>query len=71
MKSEGKKKKTVAAIKKDLGSDSRDETIIAATSIKCKNSKASTSNSAQSIVDEHVRKIHEIFHIRVVSKNQN
>jgi Aspartyl protease len=70
-KSEGKKKKTAATIQKDLGSDSGDETIIAATGIKGKNSEASTSNSAQSIIDEeHERKRHELFHIRVVSKNQ-
>ena len=70
-KSEGKKKKTVAAIQKDLGLDLGDETIIAATSIKGKNSEASSNNSAQSIIDEeHERKRHELFHIRVVSKNQ-
>eukprot|EP00253_Pinus_taeda_P034246 PITA_34246 len=70
-KSEGKKKKTVAAIQKYLGSNWGDETIIAATGIKGKNSEASTSNSAQSIIDEeHERKRHEIFHIRVISKNQ-
>eukprot|EP00253_Pinus_taeda_P017995 PITA_17995 len=70
-KSEGKKKKTVAAIQKYLGSDLGDETIIAATGIKGKNSKASTSNSAQSIIDEeHERKRHELFHIQVVSKHQ-
>ena len=57
-KSEGKKKKTIAAIQKDLASDSGDETIIAATGIKGKNSEASTSNSAQSVIDEeHERKI--------------
>eukprot|EP00253_Pinus_taeda_P035413 PITA_35413 len=65
------KKNTIAAIQKDLGLDSGDETIIAATGIKGKNFEASTSNSAQSIIDEeHERKKHEIFHIRVVSKNQ-
>eukprot|EP00253_Pinus_taeda_P011874 PITA_11874 len=70
-KSEGKKKKTATAIQRDLGSDSGDEAIIVATSIKGKNSEASTSNSAQSIIDEeHERKRHELFHIRVVSKNQ-
>ena len=70
-KSVGKKKKTVAAIQKDLGSDLGDETIIAATGIKGKNSEASTGNSAQSVIDEeHERKMHEFFHIRVVSKNQ-
>ena len=38
---------------------------------KSKNSEASTSNSAQSIIDEeNERKRHEIFHIRVISKNQ-
>eukprot|EP00253_Pinus_taeda_P019565 PITA_19565 len=69
--SEGKKKKVVVAIQKDLGSDSGDETIIADIGIKSKNSEASTSNSAQTIVDEeHERKIHELFHIRVISKHQ-
>ena len=70
-KSEGKKKKTTTAIQKYFGSDSGDETVITATGIKGKNSEASTSNSAQSIIDEeHERKRHEIFHIRVVFKNQ-
>eukprot|EP00253_Pinus_taeda_P020842 PITA_20842 len=70
-KSEGKKKKTAAAIQKDLGSNSRDETIIVATGIKGKNSEASTSNYPQSIIDEErERKRHELFHIRVISKNQ-
>jgi len=54
-----------------LGLDSGDETIIAATSIKGKNSEASTSNFAQSVIgEEHERKRHELFHIRVVSRNQ-
>ena len=54
-----------------MGSDSGDETIIAATGIKGKNFEASTSNSTQSVIDEeHERKRHELFHIRVVSKNQ-
>jgi hypothetical protein len=54
-----------------LGSDSGDETIIAATGIKGKNSEASTSNSAQSTIDEeNERKRHELFHIRVISKHQ-
>eukprot|EP00253_Pinus_taeda_P029217 PITA_29217 len=71
-KFEGKKKKTVVAIQKDLGSDSGDETTIAATGIRGKNSEASTSNSAQSIIDEeNERKRHELFHIRVISKHQN
>ena len=71
-KSEGKKKKSVVAIQKDLGLDWGDETIIVATGIKGKNSEASTSNSTQSIIDEeHERKIHELFHIRYVSKYQN
>eukprot|EP00253_Pinus_taeda_P027718 PITA_27718 len=70
-KFEGKKKKIAAAIQKDLGPDSGDETIIAAIGIKGKNSKSSTSNSSQSVIDEeHERKRHELFHIRVVSKNQ-
>eukprot|EP00253_Pinus_taeda_P034827 PITA_34827 len=42
-----------------------------ATGIKGKNSEASTSNFAQSVIDEeHERKRHELFHIRVFSKNQ-
>eukprot|EP00253_Pinus_taeda_P018942 PITA_18942 len=70
-KFEGKKKKTAASIQRDLGSDSGDETIIAATSINANNSEASTSNFAQSVIDEeHERKRHELFHILVVSKNQ-
>ena len=61
---DGKKKKTVAAIQKYLGSDSGDETTITATGIKGKNSEASTSNSAQSTIDEeNERKRHELFHI--------
>ena len=51
-KFEGKKKKTAATIHKYLGSDSGDETNIAAIGIKGKNSESSTSNSAQSIIDE-------------------
>jgi len=47
-----------------LGLDSGDETIVAATGIKGKNSEASTSNSTQSVIDEeHERKRHELFHI--------
>jgi len=70
-KSEGKKKKVAATIQKDLGSDSGDEIIIAATGIKGKNSKASTSNSAHSVIDEeHERKRHDLFNIQVISKNQ-
>eukprot|EP00253_Pinus_taeda_P027976 PITA_27976 len=70
-KFEGKKKKTTAAIQKDLGLDSGDETTIAATSIKGKNSEASTGNSTQSTIDEeNERKRHEIFHLRVISKHQ-
>ena len=70
-KFEGKKKKTTATIQRDLGSDSRDETTIVATDIKGKNPEASTSNSAQSTIDEeNERKRHELFHIRVISKNQ-
>ena len=70
-KFEGKKKKIVATIQKDLGSNSEDETTIAATCIKGKNSEASTSNSTQSTIDEeNERKRHEFFHIRVISKHQ-
>jgi len=45
-KFEGKKKKTAAAIQKDLGSELGDETTIASTGIKGNNSESSTSNSA-------------------------
>eukprot|EP00253_Pinus_taeda_P034949 PITA_34949 len=70
-KFEGKKKKTATAIQKDLGSDSGDETTITATGIKGKNFEASTSDSAQSTIDEeNERKRHELFHIRVISKHQ-
>eukprot|EP00253_Pinus_taeda_P023582 PITA_23582 len=70
-KFEGKKKKTAATIQKDLGLDLGDEATIEATGIRGKNSKASTSNSAQSIIDEeNERKRHELFHIRVISKHQ-
>ena len=70
-KYDGKKKKIVAAIQKDLGSDSGYETTIAAIGIKGKNSEASTSNSAQSTDnEENERKRHELFHIRVISKHQ-
>ena len=63
-KFEGKKKKTAAAIQKYLGLDLRDETTIATIGIIGKNSEASISNSAQSIIDEeNERKRHEIFHI--------
>ena len=62
---------TVAAIQKDLGSDSGDETKITATCIKGKIFEASTSNSAQSTDnEENERKRHEIFHIRVISKHK-
>ena len=68
---DGKKKKIVAAIQKYLGSDSGDETTITSTGIKGKNSKASTSNFAQTIDnEENERKRHELFHIRVISKHQ-
>jgi len=68
----GKKKKTADAVKKDLGSNSGDETTVTTTGIKGKNSEASTSNSAQSIDnEENERKRHELFHIRVISKHQN
>jgi len=71
-KPKGKRKRTATAIQKDLRLDLGDETIIATICIKGKNSEASTSNYAQSFIDEeHERKTHELFHIRVVSKNQN
>jgi len=70
-KFEGKKKTIVATIHKDFGLDSGDETSIVATSIKGKDFEASTSNYAQSIInEENERKIHELFHIRVISKYQ-
>jgi len=70
-KFDGKKKNTTAAIQKDLGSGSGDETTITATGIKGKNSEASTSNSTQSIDNKgNERKQHELFHIRVISKHQ-
>jgi len=70
-KSEGNKKNTDAAIQKDLGSESSDETTVTTTGIKGKNSEASTSISAQSIDnEENERKRHELFHIRVISKHQ-
>jgi len=70
-KFDGKKKTTVSAIQKDLGSDSGDETTITATSIKGKNSEASTSNYAQTIDnEENDRKRRDLFHIRVISKHQ-
>ena len=70
-KFDGKKKKAAVAVQKDLGSNSSDETTIAATGIKGKNYEASTSNSAQSNDnEENERKRHEIFHIRVISKHQ-
>ena len=54
-----------------MGSDSGDETTIAGIGIKGKHFEASTSNSAQSIIDEeNERKRHELFHIRVISKHQ-
>eukprot|EP00253_Pinus_taeda_P020830 PITA_20830 len=70
-KFDGKKKKTATAIQKDLGSESGDKTTIAATGIQGKNSEASSSNSAQTIdSEENERRRHELFHIRVISKNQ-
>jgi len=48
-----------------------DETTIATTGIKGKNSEESTSNSAQSIInEENERKRHELFHARFISKHQ-
>ena len=65
------KKKTIAAIQKDFGSDSGDETTIVATCIRGKNFESSTSNFAQFTIDEeNERKRHELFHIRVISKHQ-
>ena len=71
-KFDGKRKKTASAIQKYLGLDLGDETTVTATSIKGKNSEASTSNSAQAIDnEENERKRHKLFHIRVISKHQN
>ena len=70
-KLDGKKKKATAVVQKDLGLDSGDETTITATGIQGKNSKASTSNSAQTIdSEENERKRHELFHIRFISQYQ-
>eukprot|EP00253_Pinus_taeda_P006067 PITA_06067 len=70
-KFEGKKKKIVVVIQKDLGSDSADETTILSIGIKRKNYKASTSNFAQSTDnEENERKRQEFFHVRVISKHQ-
>jgi len=67
----GKKKKTDAAIQKDLASESGDETTVTTTGIKGKNYEASTSNFAQSTDnEENERKRHELFHIRVISNHQ-
>eukprot|EP00253_Pinus_taeda_P004927 PITA_04927 len=66
----GKEKKNVAAIQKDLGLDSGDETIVTTIGIKGKDSKASTSNSAQSVDNENnERERNELFHIKVISKH--
>ena len=70
-KFDGKKKKTIVAIQKDLGSDSGDETKVTTTGNKGKNFEASTSTFAQSIDNgENERKRQEFFHIRVISKHQ-
>ena len=55
-----------------MGLDSGDETTITTTGIQGKNSKASTSNSTQTIhSEENDGRRHEVFHIRVISKHQN
>jgi len=55
-----------------LGLDSSDETIVTAIGIKGKDSKASTSNYAQSVDNENnEREINEVFCIRVISKHNN
>ena len=67
-KFEGKKKKILASIQKDLRSDSGDEATIAATGIKGKNSKSSANNSAQSTNNEENERLrHEL---RVISNHQ-
>ena len=48
-----KERKNVAAIQKDLGSDSGDEKTVTTIGIKVKDSKASTSNSAQSVDNDN------------------
>eukprot|EP00253_Pinus_taeda_P034630 PITA_34630 len=66
----GRKKKNATSIQQDLGLDSGGETTITTISIKGKDSKASTSNSAQSVDNENnERERNEIFHIRVISKH--
>eukprot|EP00253_Pinus_taeda_P026466 PITA_26466 len=66
----GKEQKNVAAIQKDLGSNSGDETTVTTIGIKGKYFEASTSNSSHSIANEsNERKINEPFHIRVISKH--
>lgn len=66
----GKERKNVAAIQKELGSDSGDKATITTTSIKGKDSEASTSNSSYYVDKEsNERKRNELFHIRVISKH--
>jgi len=65
-----KEKKDIAAIQKDLGSDSGDKTTITATGIKGKDPESSTSNCSHSTDNEsYERKRNEKFHIRVISKH--
>lgn len=65
-----KDRKNVAAIQKDLGLDSGDETMVTAIGIKGKYSKAYTTTSSNSVDnDNDERKRNELFHIRVSSKH--
>jgi hypothetical protein len=63
--------KTTATIQHDLGSDSGDETKIAAMGYQGKGSIASTSTSNNSNFNETPKKKKriELFHIRVISKH--
>ena len=61
------KKKTVATIQQDLGSDSGDETQIAAMGIQGTNFFHVNSNSTTETSND--KKRNELFHIRVVSKH--
>jgi hypothetical protein len=64
------KKKTVATVQQDLGSDSRDEGKITMIGVQGKYSLHASSNSNNESHDDE-RKRNELFHIRVVSKHTN
>ena len=61
------KKTIAAAIQHDLGSESRDETKVVATSIQGKIPSCSVSRN-EPVIDE--RKRSELFDIRVISKHK-